>query len=224
MAPEEMQDLVQDFTAKATAVNAVVQELPNMAAALQYVVDVCENKAPCELMADEDVEKGPNGPNGVPTRVQRIVAAPVLNDEDFATLEAACNEKGFLCIRDGLRNHLAGIDVGLTAAEMGVSSSATCLVNTDNEDARLAGMISEIHVLLLAKSKLVRTLPEIADRMRELLMANPKGGNYTTLIRRYRARGRRGRSWPAGIAYHSSGGLSHEPHCTQKPFGLPQGY
>ena len=56
MAPEEMQDLVQDFTAKATAVNAVVQELPNMAAALQYVVDVCENKAPCELMADEDVE------------------------------------------------------------------------------------------------------------------------------------------------------------------------
>ena len=171
MAPEEMQDLVQDFTAKATAVNAVVQELPNMAAALQYVVDVCENKAPCELMADEDVEKGPNGPNGVPTRVQRIVAAPVLNDEDFATLEAACNEKGFLCIRDGLRNHLAGIDVGLTAAEMGVSSSATCLVNTDNEDARLAGMISEIHVLLLAKSKLVRTLPEIADRMRELSQA-----------------------------------------------------
>ena len=56
MAPEEIQDLVQDFTAKATAVNAVVQELPNMAAALQYVVDVCENKAPCELMADEDVE------------------------------------------------------------------------------------------------------------------------------------------------------------------------
>ena len=170
MAPEEIQDLVQDFTAKATAVNAVVQELPNMAAALQYVVDVCENKAPCELMADEDVEKGPNGPNGVPTRVQRIVAAPVLNDEDFATLEAACKEKGFLCIREGLRNHLAGIDVGLTFAEMGVSSSATCLVNTDNEDARLAGMISEIHV------------PEIAGRMRELLMANPKGGNYTTLI------------------------------------------
>ena len=157
MAPEEIQDLVQDFTAKATAVNAVVQELPNMAAALQYVVDVCENKAPCELMADEDVEKGPNGPNGVPTRVQRIVAAPVLNDEDFATLEAACKEKGFLCIREGLRNHLAGIDVGLTFAEMGVSSSATCLVNTDNEDARLAGMISEIHVLVLAKSKLVRT-------------------------------------------------------------------
>ena len=62
MAPEEIQDLVQDFTAKATAVNAVVQELPNMAAALQYVVDVCENKAPCELMADEDVEKGSQRP------------------------------------------------------------------------------------------------------------------------------------------------------------------
>ena len=196
MAPEEMQDLVQDFTAKATAVNAVVQELPNMAAALQYVVDVCENKAPCELMADEDVEKGPNGPNGVPTRVQRIVAAPVLNDEDFATLEAACNEKGFLCIRDGLRNHLAGIDVGLTAAKMGVSSSATCLVNTDNEAAHGQPQGRQLHD------------PDQRPQP----------------YRRYRARGRRGRSWPAGIAYHSSGGLSHEPHCTQKPFGLPQGY
>ena len=146
------------------------------------MVDVCDTKAPCELMADEDVEKGPNGPNGVPTRVQRIIAAPDLDDAEFEQLSGICAEKGFSCIRQGMRKHLAGIEVGLTSAEMGVSSSATCLVNTDNENARLAGMISEIHVLLLAKSKLVRTLPEIAGRMRELLMANPKGGNYTTLI------------------------------------------
>ena len=47
------EELVAAFSAKATAVNAVVQEMPTMAAALQYVVDVCADKAPAELLADE---------------------------------------------------------------------------------------------------------------------------------------------------------------------------
>ena len=64
------QELVEAFSAKAAAVTAVVQEVPNMAAALQYVVDVCANKAPAELLADEPgTEQGPLGPNKVPTRV-----------------------------------------------------------------------------------------------------------------------------------------------------------
>ena len=106
------QELVEAFSAKAAAVTAVVQEVPSMAAALQYIVDVCANKAPAELLADEPgTEQGPLGPNKVPTRVQRVVAAPQLGDADFATLAAACEEKGFLCIREGLRNYLAGIDV-----------------------------------------------------------------------------------------------------------------
>ena len=85
-------ELVEAFSAKAAIVNAVVQEVPSMAAALQYVVDVCENKAPAELLADEPgVQQGPLGPNKVPTRVQRIVAAPDLGDEDFAALALACD-------------------------------------------------------------------------------------------------------------------------------------
>ena len=94
-------ELVEAFSAKAAIVNAVVQEVPSMAAALQYVVDVCENKAPAELLADEPgVQQGPLGPNKVPTRVQRIVAAPDLDDEDFAALALACEEKGFACLRN----------------------------------------------------------------------------------------------------------------------------
>ena len=135
-------ELVEAFSAKAAIVNAVVQEVPSMAAALQYVVDVCENKAPAELLADEPgVQQGPLGPNKVPTRVQRIVAAPDLDDEDFAVLALACEEKGFACLRNGLRNHLAGIDVGLSRAELGVAGSGTCMMKTDKEEVRLAGMI-----------------------------------------------------------------------------------
>lgn len=47
------EELVAAFVAKAQAVNAVVQELPDMAAALDYVVDICEKKAPAEMLADE---------------------------------------------------------------------------------------------------------------------------------------------------------------------------
>lgn len=177
-------ELVEAFSAKAALVNAVVQELPTMAAALQYVVDVCESKTPAELLADEPgTEKGPLGPNKCPTRVQRVVAAPGLEDADFATLEKACQEKGFLCLREGLRGYLAGIDVGLSRAVLGVAASGTCLLNTTNEDVRLAGMISEINVVLLRKSEIYPDLPSIAGQLRELVNDHQDGaGTFTTFI------------------------------------------
>ena len=92
----------------------------------------------------------------------------------------ACEEKGFACLRNGLRNHLAGIDVGLSRAELGVAGSGTCMMNTDNEDVRLAGMISEIHVILLRKSDIYPDLPSIAQLLRERMNAAP--ATYTTLI------------------------------------------
>ena len=179
--PTINQALVDEFRAKAEAVNAVVREAADLDAALQYVVETCEAKAPCEMLAEEaDAEKGPLGPNGVPTRVKRIVAAPCLDDESYAKLSAACEARGFSCIRSGLRGHLAGIDVGLSRAELGVAGSGTCMMNTDNEDVRLAGMISEIHVILLRKSDIYPDLPSIAQLLRERMNAAP--ATYTTLI------------------------------------------
>lgn len=175
------QELVDAFTARANMVNAVVQELPNMEAALQYVVDVCEKKAPAEILADEPgTEKGPLGPNKQPTRVQRIVAAPMLDEARFASLSADCEKKGFLCIREGLRKYLAGIDVGVSTARLGVAASGTCLLDTDNEDARLAGMISEINVIFLDKKEMYPDLPSIARILRERM--NERPGSYTTLV------------------------------------------
>lgn len=179
--PSINQALVDEFRAKAEAVNAVVREADDLDAALRYVVEVCESKAPCEMLADEpDAEKGPLGPNGVPTRVKRIVAAPGLDDEDFAKLASACEARGFSCIRDGLRNHLAGIDVGFSVAELGVAASGTCLVNTDSEEGRLAGMIAEIHVVALKKSEIYPHLPAIAEKLRARM--GDAAPTYTTFI------------------------------------------
>ncbi|HIU17206.1 MAG TPA: lactate utilization protein [Candidatus Avidesulfovibrio excrementigallinarum] len=174
------QELIELFIARAEEAAAKVRRLPDMAAALQYAVEVCMRKAPCELLADEDVEKGPDGPNRVPTRMQKILAAPDLDDKDFAALSAACAAQGIACCREGLRNHLAGIDVGLTTARLGVAASGTCLTAGDNEDARLAGMISEVHILILPVSRIYPDLPSIAGLMRDRM--NERPGSYTVFI------------------------------------------
>ncbi|MDE5833312.1 MAG: lactate utilization protein [Desulfovibrio sp.] len=173
--------LIEEFAAKATSVNAVVQELPNMTAALAYAVDICDKKAPAEMLADEPgTEQGPLGPNKVPTRVRKILAAPALSDESYANLEKDCKEKNILCIRDGLRKYLAGIDVGLSTAICGVAASGTCMVNTNGEDERLAGMISEINIIIVKKGEIYPDLPSITGILRDTMNATP--GAFTTLI------------------------------------------
>ena len=179
--PSVNTELVEAFSAKAGLVNAVVQEFPNMASALQYVVDLCEKKPPCEMLADEPgTEKGPLGPNGVPTRLKKIMAAPGVQEEVFKELEDLCKEKGIVLLREGLSKYLAGIDLGLSPAVCGVAASGTCMVNTTNEDARLAGMISEVNVLLLNKNEIYSDLPAITDILRQYMNAEP--GTFTTLI------------------------------------------
>lgn len=178
--PEINQELVQNFIDKAKAVAATVVEKASLKEALSYVVEVCKAKAPAQLLANENVEKGPLGPNGCPTRVTKILAAPDLDAENFAALAKECEANGISCISEGMRNHLAGIDVGFTKAMLGVAASGTCLANTDNEDVRLAGMVTEIHILLLNKSDIYPDLPSIADIMRQRMNSQP--GTYTTLI------------------------------------------
>lgn len=178
--PEVNQELVTAFKEKAALVNATVVEKQSLADALQYVVDVCQAKEPAQLLANENCEKGPLGPLGCPTRVTKILAAPSLSDADFESLTKLCADKKIMPIKSGLREHLAGIDVGFTFAELGVAGSGTCMANTDNEDVRLSGMVSEIHVLALKKSQIYPDLPSIAQFMRDRMSDGKR--SYTTLI------------------------------------------
>ena len=50
--PPVNQALVNEFRAKAEATNAVVREAVDLDAALNYVVEVCAVKTPCEMLAD----------------------------------------------------------------------------------------------------------------------------------------------------------------------------
>ena len=179
--PESMPDLVDAFKAKAALVAAQVTEAADLKEALHRVVQICEEKSPCELLAPEPgTAIGPLNENSLPTRLQRIIAAPGLNDEDFALLEKECNAKGFLCIRGGLRKYLAGVDVGLAWADFAVAASATCVVPSTDEEVRLATMICESSVLLLRKSAIKPDLPSIAQQLREI--QNTGEPRYTAFI------------------------------------------
>jgi L-lactate dehydrogenase complex protein LldG len=179
--PESTQALVNAFKEKAALVAAKVTEAADLQEALRQVAHICEEKMPCELLAPEPgTETGPLSENKLPTRAKRIIAAPGLDDEDFALLEKVCETKGFLCLRTGLRKYLAGIDVGIAWADFAVAASGTCAVPTTDEEVRLATMICESSVLLLRKSTIKPDLASIAGQLRE--MQNTGAPGYVTFI------------------------------------------
>ena len=178
--PEINQELVQNFVEKAKAAAITVVEKATVHDALSYVVDVCKTKDPAQLLADEDVPKGPLGAFGCPTRVTKILAAPDLAEADFKELADLCQKEGIECIDKGLRKHLAGIDVGLSYALAGVAASGTCLAVNNCEDVRLSGMISETHVMMLKKSEIYPDLPAITGIVRKCMDADK--GTFTTFI------------------------------------------
>jgi L-lactate dehydrogenase complex protein LldG len=176
-----IQTYVDAFKEKAALVAAQVTEAAYLEEALRRVAQICEERKPCELLVPEPgTETGPPSESGLPTRARRVIAAPGLNDMDFAVLQKECEARGFLCIREGLRKYLAGIDVGVAWADSGVAASGTCLVASTNEDVRLATMICESSVLLLRKSSIKPDLAGIAGQLRE--MQNTDEPGYTALI------------------------------------------
>ncbi len=94
-------------------------------------------------------------------------------------LTAMSKEKGFTVIREGMRNHLAGIDVGFSTADMAIAETATCVLECQGEDARLAGMVCEIHVIALPKSRIVNTSYEAEEYLHKLMSDGPM---YTAFI------------------------------------------
>ncbi len=172
--------IVETFCTKAAVVGAKVTTLKNEDEALAYVLQIAESKKPCEILAEEpNTEKGPLTADGIPTRLNRIVTAPGLEPNLYAKLEKACTDKGYLCLEKGLRNYLAGVDIGFGTAECAVAASGTCLVNSDSEEKRLATMMSEICIFMLKKSTIYPELFDITPILREM---QQKPGAYSAFI------------------------------------------
>ncbi|MCU0574348.1 MAG: lactate utilization protein [Syntrophobacteraceae bacterium] len=175
------QDKITIFTQKAEAVSAVVRRVASMEEAFGYAVDICLNKDACQLLmsgcegaiSDEAAELC------VARSAERVIAAPNLPDDQFARLAGAAEAAGVKLIADGLRGHLAGMDIGFAVADLGLAETGTVVLDSSSEDLRLSTMISEINVLVLPLSRL---RAGGAEAEAELLSMMRKIPNYLAFI------------------------------------------
>ncbi len=166
-----MNDL-EIFKEKAEFVACKLFECKTTEDAFSYIISIAKEKSPCELFDEEDVKKGPLSKNGLPTRAKPLIAVPDFSDSQYKIFDELCKSQGIDCVQRNLRKHLAGIDIGITKAKLAVAETGSCLIDTTNDDIRLATMIAEVHVILLEKSQIKPTLLSVADDLRKIMSEN----------------------------------------------------
>lgn len=174
---DEMLDL---FRTKAELVSAVVSEVENPLQALEYTVDLCERKDACQLLVSGcDAPLSPEAEDLCDLKQQKIIAAPGLPDKLIDDLQQMCEDRGFALVTEGLRQHLAGIDIGLTFVDFGIAETGTLVIDSSNEDLRLATMISEIHIGVLPVSRMRSDAFALEAELQQNMRSAP---NYTAFI------------------------------------------
>jgi L-lactate dehydrogenase complex protein LldG len=152
-----------------------------MAEAVAYTVDLCVHKEACQLVASGcDESLSPQGRDlcGLPSW-GKIIAAPEMEAATLDLLVAKAKEKQISVIDKGLREHLAGVDIGFTVCQHGIAETGTLVLDSVSEEVRLATMLGEIHVAVLPKNRIAPTAESIADELRRMLGRNP---NYLAFI------------------------------------------
>lgn len=155
------QGIVDLFKEKAKLAATEVVERPDMSGALEYALEVCAAKEPFQPLLPKK--------SGAMKTDGKIMAASGLPQADYQALAEAGQKQGVVVVKDGLRERLAGIDVTLSLADLGVASTGTCVLGCPGEDDRLATMVCETHVVVLPKTRLVRDSYQAEDLLRGLL-------------------------------------------------------
>ncbi len=175
-----MKEFSEIFKEKAKATACIIYECDKLEQSFDYIFELIANKPPCELLYPESCEQGPLSKNNLPTRLKPVIAIPDFPLPLAEKFQNLCHEKNIICISENLANYLAGIDIGIAHSFMGIAQSGTCAVNTNNEDVRLATMISEICLLILKKSDIKLTLTEITENLRTHI--NNFSASYTSFM------------------------------------------
>ncbi len=172
--------LQEQFTEKAELVSAVVTEIKSEDDALKYVLDLCDKKEACQLLASGcEADLSEKAEALCDAKQQKVIAAPGLKAELFKKLAAKSEKAGFKCIDSGMRDHLAGVDIGFTFAEYGIADTGTLMIDCPSEELRLATMVSEFHVCVLPKSK-IRANTYAVEKM--MLTRMKKSPNYMAYV------------------------------------------
>ncbi|MDR0354448.1 MAG: lactate utilization protein [Deltaproteobacteria bacterium] len=161
------------FLAKAKAATIEVVAVENIHNAVDYAIEATKRAEFGKLLPTGGPPKPATGER------RKTLAAPALSQELYDELAKKGEAENFEMIRSGLREYLAGVDVSLTIASMGIAETATLIIENEREDDRLATMICETSLIVLPKSKLFKTSYETEAFLNEAL---GREHNYTSFI------------------------------------------
>lgn len=168
------------FRYKAEQVSAQVHHLSNVEEALRFAVEICSQKEACNLLpAGCETDLSNKARDLCDTRRIKTIAAPDLDKKHYPFLKGLCRSHGLKAISNQLRPYVAGIDIGITWAQYGIAETGTLVIDSTDEDLRLATMISEIHVALLPVESIVESATDIERPLQVMMQGN---GNYTAMI------------------------------------------
>lgn len=172
---EPSPEILEKFRKKAEAASAIVSEVDSMAQAVAYTVDLCAQKEACQLLlsgCEESLSEKGKDLCGL-KEWGKIIVAPLLNEADQAELVKQASAREISVIKDGMRRHLAGVDIALTMADYGIAETGTLAIESSSEELRLATMLAEIHVVVLPKSRIRATAEDIYAELKGLMNQNP---------------------------------------------------
>lgn len=179
MSPKE--DLCQTFIEKAELVSATVETISSEDDAINYVINLCDKKEACQLLASGcEADLSEKAGDLCDAKQTKVIAAPGLKKALYTQLAEASQKAGFECIDSGMRDHLAGIDIGFTYADYGIADTGTLMVDCPGEELRLATMVSEFHVCVLPKSKIRANTYEVEKMMLTRMNKTPNYMAYIT--------------------------------------------
>lgn len=144
-----MDELITRFTQRAEAVSAVVKPVADLAEAFAYAAGLT------------------SGQGG------RCMAAPGWEAEHEPALAEACAQAGVELITSGLRDEVGRFYTGLTRAHWGVAETGTIILDSHDEQVRLASMLAEAHVAVLPRGKVREDLFALEEEMAAILAASP---------------------------------------------------
>ena len=169
-----MTDTVKQFKQNASVVGARTMAVKNRTEALEQAVAILEAKPPLQPQMHHAGSEIP-GDNSM-----RFLAAPNLDGNSFNQLSDLCDDIGNIrLLRRGLRSYPGGIDMGLTLVEMAIAETGTLVLNSNDEETRLATMLCETHVAILNMSDIRSTANDMAE---ELSAITARTGSYTAFI------------------------------------------
>ncbi len=135
---------------KAAAVQTIPAEVKNMEIAFAYAADLT-------------VKQGGTS-----------IAAPGLSGKELTKLKAVCKEKGLTLLKENLRESIGQIATGVTVADWGIAETATVVMDSTSEDYRIATMLSETHVAILLRSRVVSDAMALEAELTSALKTAPR--------------------------------------------------